>query len=534
MNTETPDFPVGSSPEGGVLLVGLEPAERVAFLEGLRSSGLGARLIELGMLSEALVLLDSPARVLPEVLAIVVGSGGAVAGWEDAGVALRRAAPNAALVAVTGAQPGPSFHDVVTPGERAPALLGRVLRCGLLVAETQYRMARWAMRDPLTDVLNRRGLDRVLVRESSDGERGHGALSALLVDCDDFKRINDRFGLSVGDDVLRRVANALTRCVRARDTVGRVGGDEFLVLLPHTRVWEAVEVADRIRREVRTSLGLPDGDCLTVSIGVRRLEGRSSVRAVVEATQEGLHQSKRDGKDQVRVVDPAGGSAPARGDGQGDGEGGELPGPVGPPVRRVAAELSTGAPVLYLVELPPPTAPIQLATLRATHPEVDRQWFRAGLAAVMGPLPTHVRIYPDTVVHTPLEGLLGDLPPGIKPAQVTLALDDQYLSGDPGVLALHLVPLREAGFQLALETADLGRSCLEALILLRPDRVMLDAALVRGVAGSRVKPNELSRMVRVCESLKISVFAGEVASEPDCQALLDLGIRVGIRAGANG
>jgi diguanylate cyclase (GGDEF)-like protein len=526
VDTETPDLAVGSSLGGCVLLLGLDPGERAAFLEGLRASGLGAQLVELGMLSDALVAVDA----LPEVMVLVVGSGGAVAGWEEAGIALRRAAPNAALVAVTGAQPGPSFHDVVGPGERAPALLARVLRGGLLVSETQYRLSRWAMRDPLTDVLNRRGLDRVLVRESSDGERGHGALSALLVDCDDFKRINDRFGLSVGDDVLRRVANALTRCVRARDTVGRVGGDEFLVLLPHTRVWEAVEVADRIRREVRASLALPDGDFLTVSIGVRRLEGRSSVRAVVEATQEGLRQSKRDGKDQVRVVDPAGVSAPARG----DGETGSLPGPAGTPIRRVATELSTGAPVLYLVGLVAPTAPIRLATQRATQAEVDRQWFRAELAGVSGPLPTHVRIYPHTVLHTPREVLLGDLPAGVKPSQVTLALDDQYLSGDPWSLSLHLAPLREVGFQLALETADLGRSCLEALILLRPDRVVLDAALVRGVAGSRVKPSELSRMVRVCESLKIGVIAAEVASEPDLVALLEVGIRVGIRVDANG
>ena len=536
------------SSSGLLLLLGASPEVQHLVEEALHKGALGCTLVALPSLDSAFDTLDDLARRAsspdgedsPDVV-LLISQGMAERGWEVVAVALRRSAPSAALIAMpegaesswldreSGAE---LYHDVIAQDDRSPALLARILRCGFVVARAARRLSRLAMRDPLTDVLNRRGLERVLLRESSDAERGSGALTALLVDCDNFKRVNDLFGLSVGDDVLRMVAEVLTRSVRARDTVARVGGDEFLVLLPNTRVQSAVEVADRIRREIRKTLLLPDGDALTVSIGVRRIDGRTSLRDVVEATQDGLSQSKRDGKDQVRVVDPIRGDSatvsppPER----------AVFLPSGEVTKRLARSLETGLPLLAQIEpiaeaaLGLSPSPVQIATLRASHPDIDRLWIHCALSAMTEPIPSFIRIYPRTLAsHTP-ESLLLALPQGAAPSLWVLSIDDQALSGDPSLLASRLNPLRDRGQTLAIEAADLGRSFLEAIILIRPEYVLLDASLVRGVGGSRILPAELSRVARVCESLSITVIAGEVASEADRRALLQIGIRAGIPA----
>lgn len=526
-----------------LLLAGLAPSDRPIFVEVLREHTLGCTCVGVDSLSEAFDVLETFERRSSNqgdtnIIVIAVGPEAVTAGWEATAAALRRAAPSAALIAIPKTNLLQSeanaaswfdseselFHDVLSPTEREPRLLVKSLRCGLVIARAQVHMARWAMRDPLTDVLNRRGLERVLRRESGDGLRRGGSLSALLVDCDDFKRVNDLFGLAMGDDVLRMVAEVLTRSVRARDTVARVGGDEFLVLLPDTRLQSAVEVAERIRREIRATLLLPDGDCLTVSIGVRRIEGHSGLREVVEATGDGLQQSKREGKDQVRVVDHQ----------RGESVSAASPASHSPLVCHIARDLASGVALLDMIEVAglrsdaETLSPVQIAILRASDPDIDGAWFRVGVDGLSSDRPSHVRIYPRTLANIPPATLLGWLPAHVVPSRVVLSLDDQALSGDPSHLVSHVAQLRESGLQLALESADIGRSCLETLILLRPERIILAPALVRGVGHSRILTSELSRLVRACVALCVDVVAGEVISESDRVALLQIGIHIGI------
>jgi diguanylate cyclase (GGDEF)-like protein len=97
--------------------------------------------------------------------------------------------------------------------------------------------------DPLTHVLNRRGIEAAHGLELRRGSRSGDSLIAVLIDCDDFKSINDSFGHGVGDVALTALARSVQDTVRAGDYVGRVGGDEFLVLLPSTTVAEGMVVA---------------------------------------------------------------------------------------------------------------------------------------------------------------------------------------------------------------------------------------------------------------------------------------------------
>lgn len=503
----------------GLLLVGLTVDDVVAFSGAYRAvCPAEGPPVDVTHLSDALGVLAAASFGV-----VVAGAGAAPGGWDAAGEELRRLAPNAALIAMTAGVTGPVWDDVVRPTERDPALLVRVLRSGFAIARALDRLARWAMRDPLTDLLNRRGLERVLLRESSGRERGGGPLVALLVDCDDFKRINDQFGMSTGDDVLRRLAEVLNRCLRGRDTVARVGGDEFLVLLPHTRTFEAVEVAHRIRLEVRERVRLPDDTSLTLSIGVRRLDASMSrLQDVVEATQEGLRRSKRGGKDQVRLVDRSGQEATVE-------VGGPAPNP-GPLLHRAleVRELNHGAPVrrLLVPDLPDEQA-VVVTTHRATHGPLDLAWVERGLAVATPDLPVQVALFPGTVLEQPTVSIRATLPPRLDPSMVTLAIDDQYLTGNPSIVAKRLVPLREFGLTVALEVSDLGRACLEALILIRPEWVVLDGSLVVDIGTSRHKRSSLARFVELCAVLGAEIVALRLDAETDLQAAREVGIRYG-------
>ncbi|MGY1709778.1 diguanylate cyclase [Geodermatophilus sp. SYSU D00758] len=165
-------------------------------------------------------------------------------------------------------------------------------------------LAEEAVRDPLTGLHNRRYLDRVL---TADGPR-HGQLALLAVDVDHFKRVNDRHGHAAGDTVLVAVARRLAAAVRDGDTVARLGGEEFLLVLPGAGRAEAVRRAEQVRRDVAATTHVLAGERLrvTVSVGVavRPDDGTSPAALLVEADRA-LYAAKAGGRDRVVAARPA-------------------------------------------------------------------------------------------------------------------------------------------------------------------------------------------------------------------------------------
>jgi diguanylate cyclase (GGDEF)-like protein len=171
------------------------------------------------------------------------------------------------------------------------------------------RLRQLARTDELTGVRNRRGLRSALTREMRRAERYGGALTVMLFDVDRFKAVNDGFGHSVGDRVLYAVAQVLERGVREVDVVGRVGGEEFVVIAPETPAREALAVAERLRREVaQRAVTAPAGDevRVTISCGLATLSdvGPCSLDELLDHADAALYRAKAAGRDRCEVAPP--------------------------------------------------------------------------------------------------------------------------------------------------------------------------------------------------------------------------------------
>ena len=188
-------------------------------------------------------------------------------------------------------------------------LLGALLLAllGALVVRQLVRMRglnALALTDPLTGVANRRHIERygeeAIARVRASGE----PLTALAFDIDHFKRVNDARGHVAGDRVLARVAQACQDALRQCDVLGRIGGEEFLVLLPNTRLDQALPIAERLRMAV-SALNLADvgGDlAVTISLGMAEFVAGEDLEALVRRADHALYRAKERGRDRVEVA----------------------------------------------------------------------------------------------------------------------------------------------------------------------------------------------------------------------------------------
>ena len=161
------------------------------------------------------------------------------------------------------------------------------------------RIEELSRRDPLTGLTNRRWLDEVLLLEVERARRYGAPLSVVMVDLDHFKAVNDSHGHTVGDQVLRGAAEALSGAARITDVVGRYGGEEFLLVLPNTELDEAVRMAERLRLAVRAMPVSFRDEPVTGSFGVAAWAPDDSAAGLVERADEALYEAKRGGRDRV-------------------------------------------------------------------------------------------------------------------------------------------------------------------------------------------------------------------------------------------
>jgi diguanylate cyclase len=200
--------------------------------------------------------------------------------------------------------------------------------CELEAARSQLDVL--ATRDALTDVHNRRHFLVLADREWARCRRYDMGAALLMIDVDLFKRVNDEHGHLAGDLILREIARAIGETLRQPDLLGRFGGEEFVVFLPHADPLGALDVAERVRDRVAQLTLEWRGQVVraTVSVGVAALDlSHDSLGALIHDADQALYAAKDAGRNCVRTVPPQYPPGRARGAESPRGHGGALGGP---------------------------------------------------------------------------------------------------------------------------------------------------------------------------------------------------------------
>jgi diguanylate cyclase (GGDEF)-like protein/PAS domain S-box-containing protein len=173
--------------------------------------------------------------------------------------------------------------------------------------EMEEVLRQLATRDSLTGASNRRQFMELAGREMDRARRYARPVGLLMLDIDRFKRINDTYGHPAGDEVLRALVACVGNSLRRTDVLGRVGGEEFAVLLPETGEPEARQIAERIRSDVeRLVVRYENLELrLTISIGLAVAQGETALDALLKLSDDALYEAKRTGRNRV-VAAPAG------------------------------------------------------------------------------------------------------------------------------------------------------------------------------------------------------------------------------------
>jgi diguanylate cyclase (GGDEF)-like protein len=174
------------------------------------------------------------------------------------------------------------------------------------LSRAKLQAEHMAKHDALTGLGNRRKFEESFSVEINRMQRHGGKLCIMMADIDHFKKINDRYGHGVGDEVLVQFGELLCLLMRPTDIVARIGGEEFVVLMPHTGVSKAVATAERLRTSLADRhIGMLK-EPITVSIGVAELEEGEDRESVLRRADQALYHAKRLGRNKVAAANPLG------------------------------------------------------------------------------------------------------------------------------------------------------------------------------------------------------------------------------------
>ncbi len=170
-----------------------------------------------------------------------------------------------------------------------------------LQKKAEERIKEIATKDELTGVYNRHMLDMIVDEEIERSERYDISLSAMILDIDKFKTINDRWGHPVGDLVLKHTADIIKNEIRKPDFIFRIGGEEFIIIMPNTNSDGAYKAAEKVRRAIEDSIH-PIAGKFTISIGVAQREEGETYRVLYKRIDEALYTAKETGRNKTVVA----------------------------------------------------------------------------------------------------------------------------------------------------------------------------------------------------------------------------------------
>jgi diguanylate cyclase (GGDEF)-like protein len=402
------------------------------------------------------------------------------------------------------------------------------------------RLERLTLIEPLTELLNRRGLQQALSREVQHLGRGVNGSAVLVIDLDDFKQINDQHGHAVGDVVLKEIGRRLRASIRAVDYVGRIGGDEFMILLPETDPPEVTRVAERIRLAIATAIIQHASGTVTVTASIAVLLLTTDMPAVDQLLSRAhllLPRAKSEGKNRVVFQSSDFDDTERRLRAQSDMCVNLTQGKHIVTVKQPIFRLDDDSPIGYeflsryshgTLELPDNF--FRLCAERNVLTLVDHACLRASIDAAMQ-LPPYVRfhlnIFPTTLLAIPVEHLLDLFPSPIPGDTFCLEISEQQIIGHPAYLVPAVKTLRDAGILIAIDDVGFGSSCLESLVLLEPDILKLDKRCIIGIDTDPARIEHLRRYVRIARTLGCQIVAEGIETPEELAVVRGMGIEYG-------
>jgi two-component system cell cycle response regulator len=198
---------------------------------------------------------------------------------------------------------------ILNPGDKI-SVGETILRFGYndeIEEEYHSRLFTFAATDALTGLYNRRYILNELEKQHKIAKRNELMFSLVIIDIDDFKQVNDTFGHPAGDEFLKKFAFVITHSLREQDIPGRVGGEEFLIILPETDIDGAFHLANRIRKRIQETELIYNGNTIktTISAGVSQYDFNTDSQTLFRFADHALYKAKQSGKNMVVKAVPS-------------------------------------------------------------------------------------------------------------------------------------------------------------------------------------------------------------------------------------
>ena len=402
--------------------------------------------------------------------------------------------------------------------------------------EQNFQLENLSNTDPLSGLLNRRGLEKVLQREISYSKRNNSVLLAALIDLDDFKRINDNYGHAVGDQVIKQITQIFKQELRSVDWIGRVGGDEFLVFLPCTTLFSGARVAERVRLALhQTSINTNNNTLhLTASMGIVSLPSEvNSIQQVLELTKATLKASKKGGKNRVTVDDGDSGRFKS----QSSNEIKTLLNGFGRSVAQPIINLNDDSTMGYellsrgpqgTLEMPEEFFRVSLENDILTLIDLKCLKLSIELSNIVPEgKGVHINIFPSTLVDVPIDKLIELVKNGTENTNLCFEISGKNLMTDFSQLLKHVSKLKSNGFQLAFDDIGFGSSALEAIILLEPDFIKIDGNCIRSINRDKQRQKFVDKLLNIAGAVNAKTIAEQIECKDEHACLKDLGVNFG-------